>query len=382
MLPECAKNLGFDFNPDGNNLSLLSESHAAAGIVGTGNPCEVKLVADLGGGTLDIFISTSDTSDREDSDSRFKTIADSAKIGANHLLKILAKYGSKYLPNDSAWRDSYEEAYINLCVWMRLKGSRQLFDPSGINSEIPPLKLNGFQDGPSGSKARILISKYFYLITDFLARNLVAYVTKHVLKELTDQELKHDLKLFLQLQGNGWRLWYQSDDYNQIHQQILKLIKERANLLWNERSLDSHDFSIQEDLWDDENRNLGPDPKTGPICNAVGKGSLTDGTTNYHKFPLSKVKIFHPEEETIERNWFDLLPFEKLPQKSTPRIKEFDPGLWLGRTSKEISAIEAQRMAKINAEIESPTWGINTMDAPIGAAIWEQMLKSAYLRMD
>ncbi len=376
VFPNCEKSLGCTLDSK-NGLHLYSESLAAAGIIGTGNPCEVKLVADLGGGTLDVFISTSDYDQQK---SRFTTkVADSAKIGANHLLRILAEKRNECLPNHPQWRTS--DTYINLSAWMRSKGSHQLFSPSSIRSKAPSLELGGFTDKNSGNKARLLIDRYFQLIADFLARSLVAYVAKHVLEKLTPKDKK--LKIFLQLQGNGWRLWYQSEDYNDIHKDILELIIKRSEYLWQQIPMGDSDFSITKDLWDDEDKNLGVDPKTGPICNAVGQNdNKSDGLNNCHTFPLSRIKIGHPKKDDIERNWFDRLPFENLANNSIPRIEEFDPPLCLDPSddSYQLSVIENKLIQAINDEIKKPTWIGGKMNAPIGAVIWEQTLKSAKFR--
>ena len=378
VFPNCEASLGCTLDSQ-NGLLLYNESLAAAGIIGTGNPCEVKLVADLGGGTLDVFISTSD---KDQQNSRFKTkVADSAKIGANHLLRILAEKRKEYLPKQSDWQINYKASYINLSAWMRSKGSHQLF--SSIGSKAPSLGLQGFTDQKSGNKARLLIDRYFQLIADFLARSLVAYVAKHVLKKLEPQEINDDLKIFLQLQGNGWRLWYQSEDYNDIHKGMLELIIKRSEDLWQQIPMDDPDFSITKDLWNDEDKSLGVDPKTGPICNAVGQNdNESDGLNTRHTFPLSRIKIGHPKEDDIERNWFDRLPFENLANGSIPRIKEFDPPLCLHPSddSYQLGEIEDKLIKAINNEIENPVWTVGKMNAPIGAVIWEQVLKSAKFR--
>ncbi len=376
VFPNCQQSLGCTLNPQ-NGLHLYNESLAAAGIIGTGNPCEVKLVADLGGGTLDVFISTSD---KDQPNSRFKTkVADSAKIGANHLLSILAEKRNVCLPDHPCWRTHVKEpSYINLSAWMRSKGSHKLFSSNSINTEDPSLGLQGFTNKKSGNKARELIDRYFQLIADFLARSLVAYVAKHVLKKLEPQEINDDLKIFLQLQGNGWRLWYQSEDYNDIHKGMLELIIKRSEDLWQQIPMGDSDFSITKDLLDDEDKSLGVDSKTGPICNAVGINDDGPDLKNCHTFPLSRVKILHPNEDTIERYWFDRLPFKDLLNGSTPRIKEFDPPLCLDTS--DVRVIENHLMKAINNEIEDPVWAGGKMDAAIGAVIWEQTLKSAKFR--
>ncbi len=376
VFPNCEASLGCTLDIT-QGLSLFSESHAAAGGVGTGNPYEVKLVADLGGGTLDIFISTTD---KDPANSRFKKqVADSAKLGANLLLAILARGRDVYLPQGTEWKNNFETAYLNLCAWMRSKGSPKLFNFAG--RELSSLNLKGFKDKRSANKSRILIDRYFRLIVDFMTRNLVAYVVGDVLDKLNIEEI-NELKLIVQLQGNGWRLWYGSENYNEIHQQMLHWIIERSNQLWTEIDQSDTDFSNRKDLWDDEDQNLGFDPKTGPICNAVGE-SMNPDEVELHcfKFPLSRVILHTKEGGPTDRKWYDRLPFENISEGSSLRIKEFDPPLCihsLTNSDKSIAKIENKLIKKINEEISNPTLpSSGKIEAPIAALIWEQILDSS-----
>ncbi len=363
--------LGCKLNRD--HLSLYSESHSAADLIGTKTPFEVKLVADLGGGTLDIFISTSDVKER---DSRFvKQVADSAKLGANNLLKILVEGRDIYLPKEEGWQD-YNSALPNLHAWMRSEGSSRLFKMVNTENE----GLRGFQDKKDSNNARALIERYFRLIVDFLARSLVAYVVRYVWPklELPDEQAK--LKLIVQLRGNGWRLWYDSPDYHVIQRTMVKWIKERADELWKDVDFDEQ-ISALRDLWDDEESVPQSDPKLAPICNAVGKSmNPNEAEENSYKFPLSKVRLLAREKDDDEKCWSDSLPFEGVPSNYSLRIREFSPPLSVHPphdTQELVTKLENERMNEINKIISEEVRDTAGVDAPIAAAIWENMLRSA-----
>jgi len=376
LFPNCAESLGCTLDIT-KGLSLYSESHAAALGAGFGNPYEVILVADLGGGTLDTFISTRDRYPDE-SKSRFKkNFADSAKIGVNHLLQIFADKRDQYLPKSAGWVESDETAYINLCAWMRSAGSPKLFGSANTNTKMG--NLESFGDPKGGSAARMLIDRYFQLLIDFLARSIVAYVADDICKHLKSGEIYNDIGLFVKLQGNGWRLWYQSDDFNEIHQHILALVIRRANQLWEKTPIENPDVFKRQDLWSEDSSY--DDVKTGPILVAVGKDhNPRQVYADCKKYPLSKIKIFQ-NSGNVEKNWFDPLPFKNIGDGAKPQImREFDPPLCIDPNSDQsITMIEIELIRAINDTIENPAAAVagpNTIDVPVGSVIWEQVIKS------
>ncbi len=391
VLERSSESLGYDKTPDEG--LLYSESHAAADTMGEGAPFEVKLVADLGGGTLDILIATSDK--RNIQGSRFeREVADSAKVGADLLLEILAEEGEKYLPagTDKGWGESTETRFNNLRAWMRSQGSYRLFGRANPEGDTG-LKLRGFDHEQLNvaNASRDLIERYFWLITDFLARSLVAYVAKDVWNnpKLKDGERKK-LKLIVQLRGNGWRLWYGSADYEEIQQKMGQWVRDRAETLWEKVHGDVyvHQPSDLRDMniwYAPEVPEDDFDPKLAPILNAVGKNRDPDKEKNY-KFPLSKVLLRRSgEEEDGQKAWFESLPFriEKDPENTSLGIEEFDPPLCMHspvNSEKTVKKIENSLTRKINKSLQDEVRKENGLDAPVAALVWERMLESSTFR--
>ena len=376
LLKSSRRDLGF--NVSQGDL-LYSESHAAAGGVGTGNKFEVKLVADLGGGTLDAFISTSDIDDKKES--RFEESADSVRVGGERLLRIMAGQSDKYLPE--SWGKDYDTCLSNLRAWMRSEGSVKLLGKHA-KSRSTDLNLQGFGnsdvDIDRANASRTLIDRYFELIVDFLARYLVAYVANEFWKnkKLTGDE-RRQLKLIVQLQGNGWRLWYDYSDYDKIqNEKIKKDIKERAEQLWERVSKDveSQISDLGDDVW---HKPIGkPDPKLGPISNAVGKG-VSPNDVDCYKFPLSEVSLQRKFEDPDSREWFQPLAFTvEDPKKTDLIIGEFNPPV-----VDSIGKIEDTLMSDINQVLEKQQiiFG-KTLDAPVAAIIWESVFKSSEFQND
>ena len=298
VLKSSKKNLGYEVTKEG----LYSESHAAAGTMGTGKPFEVKLVADLGGGTLDIFISTSDIPDNDDErPPRFeKEAADSVRIGADLLLDILSKGGENYLPRDGTWGKNDITRFRNLRAWMRSEGAYKLFYPRYTNWKSEDLGLTGFGKSGNANKARRLIDGYFRLIADFMARSLVAYVKKDVWDRYVSNQQEGRLeqhefektKLIVQLQGNGWLLWYGSDNYDVIQRTIVGWVRERADRLWGEADKDMDaQLSKFKDLWGPLNKSSDKH-KLAPILNAVGESKDPIEEKERYTFPLSALHYF------------------------------------------------------------------------------------------
>ena len=392
MLEHSQNDLGYE--ADFSDERLISESHTARKTIGRGGSFEVKLVADLGGGTLDTSISISSVRD----DNEFNEIADSVKLGGDELLKILAENAEKYLPNHEGWRNrGYRSCYDNLRAWMRSEGSEKLFSSENTRWEARELELKGFENRRGGNQARLLIDRYFWLITDFLARSLVAYVATQVWPELKGKSHRTKLNLRVQLLGNGWRLWYGSSDYQDIQTEMRDRVKERTIQLWNDQKemgqwvneyaeLDvtgTQDVnSSKENLWPEPKGVT--DPKLLPICKAVGMSKET--TKKFYQFPLSKVLLLRDTKDDIEKKWFERLPFDNVddPDNIKIEIQKFDPPLCMhspNNSQEPVAEIEDKLMMSINDGIsvkEVPN--ANQLNAPIAALIWENMFKSDEFR--
>ena len=372
VLSNSRKYLGYTIKDKTTNF--YSESHAARGTVGKGQAREVKLVADLGGGTLDISISTSDETNPEEN--RFNQVEDSAELGGDILLNILANDAEKYLPHGDkkGWDlKNPEVCFKQLRAWMRTEGSSRLF--SEQHHDWKPiddrLGLSGLPELNDPLHARKLIAHYFGLIVDFLARSLVAYVEKYVWDKLYQHE--PGIELYIKIQGNGWRLWYEKKSYQEIEERMREWIQTRAAELWKE----FRENDKKKDWPSSKHDDLGP--KIAPICHAINISDETekDSETSY-KFPLSKVYLEDKDPALCgEKEWYESLPFENVQQSTIVKVKNFEPPVHIS-VRHGITSIDDPSMRKINDKIkhENKRGGMDTFDAFIAAVIWENVLKS------
>ncbi|MYI16228.1 MAG: hypothetical protein F4120_01195 [Rhodothermaceae bacterium] len=366
-----------------DNQGMYSESHAASDSVGNGIPINVKLVADLGGGTLDLLISTFDIPSQRENN-RFDEVEDSVQIGSDILLRVLAGNPLSYLPKgeDRGWEK--EKAFEQLRAWMRSVGSDKLFGMDSKNWHDPNLKLTGFERRQDGNHARELINRYFRIIIDFLARYLVAYVAKDVLPELKSDSDREKLKLLVNLRGNGWRLWHGSRNYGDIQREMESLVKVRAAQLWTEAGLTD---ALPDSVWHRADLIEENSPKLAPIKKAVGRSMDPElARKRSHRFPLSKVAIFGQGQEDKQLNWCEKSPFKGVSAAESLHVDEFDPPLVIHapESGDALKKIEDELMKAINDSI-SGNQAIrdplrNTVDAPIAVLIWENVLKSDKFR--
>jgi len=370
------------------NSYYYSESHAAQDITGAKKGLDVKLVADLGGGTLDVFVSADSNKGL-----KFDEVADSIMLGGNHLLKIMEKDPDKYLP--TGWGPGVDDqiaelsgwsTFEKLRAWMRLEGASKLLgEKFSQGYESRHLKgLRGFpKTSATAANARDLVDRYFGLITDFLARNIVAYV-KNVLPKIKDGYPKHleEIKLYVKIQGNGWRLWYDESEYEDIQKEVEKWVRIRAKQL-----CENDDFWVdgKDDLW--EESDTSPDPKHEQVKKALGKnmppGKVLD---KIHRHPLIDLSLRYSSvnQEDEPKNWFSPLPFEIGKSKSKPKpiLKEFNPPLCIDipdegqPINSEILSINNTLMLGIRGDFdEKSTLVAGKLSVPV-ELVWETVLKS------
>ncbi len=366
---------------------FYSESHAAALDTGKGEYYGVKLVADLGGGTLDVLISAEDVP-IEGKESRFRQdYADSVNIGVDVLLRKLANRDKKYLPDNSTWNGDELTRLRKLRAWMRQKGSPRLFSRDWVEektSKVNELGLKGFEQSQDGFPARKLIERYFQFIADFLARALVVYVRQDFWNnEEIDREKEFKMiTLIVQLRGNGWYLWYNSDKYSIIQEKVMEWIKSRAHSLWNDDDLwvETDDKKMLEqllarqDLWHEPRGRR--DPKLGPIRSVVAKGMDDWKETDNYRSPLCKVQILRREDAVVDhKDWIAKLPF-RIGDDMTLGMKMFDPPLHVGK-SEFVQSLEDNLMREIRDRISKESdRDENGVDAPIAALVWEKTMDS------
>lgn len=365
------------------DIGLYDESRAAKG--GTRRFGEVCLVGDLGGGTLDLFISANRGPDTD-----FREVADSVRLGGNRLLRVIAEHPNRYLPNSGGWSGEVGETETKLRAWMRSLGSHRLFGPDADRAERHAgLNLSGFSQPSDSNEARALINRYFSLIEEYMSRSLVAFLARHWYPEvLRAGQDPHALCVDVQLRGNGWRIWHKTASYGQIQREVASNIDRRVRMLW-----------ANADLWPDSGASRFDPPncrpgesmsehsKSGPITEAVGKALAHEDVVTY-RHALAELHLLRsgdalgPKLQPTRIRWFDRMPFDTGGgRKLQVEFRSVEPPLPLdppGSSSPAcIDDLETDLKKDINTEIQrlGAKDGV-AFSVPIAALVWETALKS------
>ena len=330
-------------------------------------------MGDLGGGTIDLLISATDIRGNQ----RFGEVADSAKLGGNLLIETLAQNAAHYLPHSGGWNLNDPAACATqLRAWMRALGSHRLFGPRAANSHHDGLKLKGFENAADGNNARLLIDRYFALITDYMARSLVAYVGKDCWPQLSPED-RDRLRIVVQLRGNGWRLWYGGEKYSKIQLRMSERITRRAAPLWKHVGMPKPG---QE--WWPNHETSQTRPKIDPITSVVGKNLGPEAALGRsYKFPLSDLELLVIGSAARHVDWFEPLPFKNA-RDAEPEIGRIFPPIIADDLA--IEELEAHLMKEIHDAIqdEKKVLAGSKLDAPIAALIWEKAFLSKQLTVD
>ena len=374
VLDNSSLSLGCKF-PLRKNTGTYNESRAAKG--GAGNFGEVSLVGDLGGGTLDLFISANALRGVE-----FEEVADSARLGGNLLLRILARNPQKFLPANAGWRfDDPERLETQLRAWMRSKGSRDLFG-AGAGDQIlhDGLGVQGFHRPSQADSARRLISRYFRLISEYMARSLVAFLTRHWYRRAPAQH--HDkLQVLVQLRGNGWRLWHDTVQYRQIEEKIGGWIENRTRVLWRDPNL-WHDLTARPEPPDGNwsARDTGEaNPKTAPILAAVGEAESQEDVERFYSHTLVQLDLLHAESSLDPVPWFSRNRFNAGGQTTQVELNAVEPSLPLSHHDAEawIDDFDDQLKAEVNRKLREEGSRPDEVSflAPVAPIVWEAAFK-------
>ena len=395
------QSLGFPIGP-ADDIGIYNESSAAKG--GTRLFGEVCLVGDLGGGTLDLFISAYGGPGVD-----FEEVADSARIGGNELLRTMAKHPDRFLP--AGWADQTGDVQTQLRAWMRSKGATRLFgDGTGEAERHDGLNVMGFDTAAAARLARELVERYFRLIVEYMARSLVAFLVRHWYPQvLRNRPGDHDkLRILVQLRGNGWRLWPSTDQYPEIAKKIAADIEARARELWLDRVGDRDAWHGLEDLWrqhhlwttDDGAGRAGPvvgapacspegshesNPKAAPILRVVG---MAQQHTDIRCYSHALVQLALLSDQRTMKDgapdrirWFDRLPVITGGGSVKVEFREVEPPFSLShpnaRTIQRIEDLEPELKYDINRKLEEQ--GVTSeidFRAPIAALVWEAAFKS------
>ena len=403
VIDSGARGLGGEFGlTDG--IGIYNESSAAKG--GTRVFGEICLVGDLGGGTLDLFISAYGGPGID-----FEEVADSAKLGGNELLRRMAEHPDMFLP--SGWASRAEDAQTQLRAWMRSMGSARLLGDGGEEPEHHAgLNVRGFAQPGAASAARALIERYFRLIVEYMARSLVAYLVRHWYSRVFENRPgdHQKLRVLVQLRGNGWRLWPDTTNYPDIEQKIAEDVAARAGELWADRTGDRDAWRGLDDLWRkhglwteaERGGGGGPtvaapacrpegsrdaNPKAAPILRVVGRAQRQEEIRAYsHALVQLEVQPLgaptgHGSERRIR--WFDPLPVRTGGAGAQVEFHRIEPPFSLSHpdaadgTRQELDDLEPRLKRGINDALKD--LGVTSevdFNAPIAPLVWENAFKS------
>ena len=403
VIDSGARSLGGEFRLT-DDIGIYNESSAAKG--GTRVFGEVCLVGDLGGGTLDLFISAEPGPGVE-----FEEVADSAKLGGNELLRTMAEHPDLFLP--PGWASRPGDVQTQLRAWMRSKGSALLFGVgAGVAERHAGLDVSGFAQPGAARAARALLERYFRLIVEYMARSLVAYLVRHwYSRVLENRPGDHDrLRVLVQLRGNGWRLWPDSANYPEIEGKIAEDVAARAGELWRDRAGDRDAWRGLDDMWREDGLwteaesggggpavaapacspegSRDPNPKAAPILRVVGRAQRHEGISAY-SHALVQLEIL--TDRTLAGNdakprirWFDRLPVRTGGGGAKVEFHGIEPPFSLSHpdaadgTRRQLDDLEPNLKRAINEALEelAVTTEVD-FKARIAPLVWENAFKSS-----
>jgi hypothetical protein len=349
------------------NIGLLDESRAAA--VRTEVACEVCQVADLGGGTLDILISGYDA--KLD---LLPEVADSARLGGNLLLQEMAA-GGAYLPREGGWDKTEGSARMaQLVAWIRGRGTQGLW---GVNADKPSydqLGLKGFELSAQADPARRLITRYFNLIVEFLARNLASYLFE-VWYPRVDPADHSRLRLSVQLRGNGWKLHYAGESELARTQAVQEMVKARLAELWQEIPGNVYPLPA---TWLNASY-FQAEAKAAPAKGSVGQAmAYEEVRQSWHTRTLVDLEVLRGSGATTVR-WFDRVPFVTGGAK-TVQIGKVAPPVPIDPIGDDrgtvIRELDADRQGEVNRALQRDGRidGVRFF-APVAAEVWEALFR-------
>ena len=355
-----------------NGVGLFDESHASK--VGTKQFGDLALVGDLGGGTLDLIITAEGKPGIT-----FEDTADSVKLGGNVLLDLLAKREGM-LPG--SWGRNPATRLTQLAAWMRAVGSPGLFGSEDDRVHgCEELGVRGFDDARGPSEGRRIIRRYFYLVGEFVARSLTAYLAKHWYPKVPDQAERDQLCIRVYLRGNGWRLWHEEIDYLTVGKTVADRVKKGAGRLW--RTFKDVDPPPGCERWVDDHHGAGH-PKRDVVKQVVNRSeppkSVRDKWFSHALVDLTTVDMNGRREPV---NWFERIPFPAGGEETTVQFSGIRPGLPLSSVEVNNPEVVARLPVELTREINENLqnkgeWvgpDLSAYQAPIAAWVWEAVLK-------
>lgn len=363
-----------------NEIGLYDESRAAGR--GTREFAQMIVVADLGGGTLDLFISMKDIG----TEKRFRDVADSVKIGGDLLLRLLAHNAMKLLPERDRWRSTQGEEELvlaHLRSWVRDLGSAALFGARASNApSLPRLKLEGFSRPSEGEPARRVIDRYFDLITEYIARNVVAFLVNEYYPKLTGDDDR--LAITLQLRGNGWKLRHQGEDEIAATNSIVQAVRSRFERLWEFVPIAAKAIELPDNPWRNasEYARAAAMVKVASVIEAVGKAQDPgDVIDQWHTYTLIDLEVMIQGQKPLPISWTQPIPFDSRGsshieiKRLFPPIEFPDPE-W--RKNREIADLTLDVRGKIGESLGKGGVILQKLNylAAIGPEVWEALFHS------
>lgn len=376
VLAELTSTTGITLRLAGaGGVGLYDESRAAR--VSTEEAGTIYVVADLGGGTLDLLVSGGRLPGRVEGDG---DVADSIRVGGNLLLRHLASNPEKYLPSNGGWDlQNKGAAYAQLRAWMRMLGSPHLFgvDPRYGQASLPDLKLKGFTNRADAGAAREILNRYFGMIVDYLARTLVAY--------LRDMAPEHAvpgrLGVVLQLRGNGWRLDHSYTTHAELAVRVQAEVRARATALLGHIDASSslaHRLN-EAQMWIDPSPYLSEDPKTFPVKNVLRREPMHPAAVLTRARSYAMVEIDHHGTPS-SFPWYGTLPLVT-PNSRMVEVRALKPPISVGRVNGsevEIATLPPDVRGAINRTLQRAPSDSKTGElwVPLSALVYEACFTS------
>ncbi len=374
VIQRCSGRLGTSFGLQ-DGIGLYDESHAAC--LMTGSLGEVVLVGDLGGRSLDLLITSHGAHG-----AHLAEVADSVRLGGDLLLRHIARSPLEFLPKDGGWSaDDTKTTEMQLQAWVRSEGSSRLFGlDAGGRPEHRKLGLRGFSKVAEAARARVLINRYFRLITEFMARNLVAYLVTHWYPS-NDVKSHERLSLSIQLRGNGWRLRYQDETYVHTTEAISDQIRQQAEALWKTIKDNPFPFPENDRHWPSVSRYAVSDPESAVAKRVVGRAlpyRVAKGGLYSHI--LVDLGVQHSDGSCSTVDWYEQVPFQTRGSRCV-HIVGISPPLLLSSPRQDdvvvIESLEAGLQGQINSDIiEHDLVAGEPFSVPIAPLVWEAIFKS------
>ena len=374
MLAQLGREAGLQLSLDG--AGMVDESRAAR--VNRGTPNQFDLVADLGGGTLDLYLAGEGQADY---------VADSVRLGANELLRLLASDPAKHLP--AGWGTTKDEAFANLRAWMRSHGARALFSSNRYPGKMPEpgvLGLLNFDDPKGANAARAVYDRYFGLLADFLARTCVCYAERVASQGRGSMTAA---TFNLQLRGNGWRVEY-DEDLVTFNREFAARVQRRAAQLSAAPGLRPE----VADLFKREASIVGaqvpqrPDEimelKVYPVTNALTE---TRVAPNIAKLGMTKFNLVDLKQRSPEAtaHWFAALPLSTSSPSNIYLDGTLNPPVLLtteGGRIAQVDALSDGEMQSVNRQIQKGNFDQSRqrLDLPMSELVFETALEGASMR--